>query len=474
MTLNIQKTRQFITQEDEENNLVKKIESITKSLRKQYFKNSLVTLSKKNIENARTICNYIIAEQTEINIKDSTKEGKIKILVWLSNHFQDQKSFKDMTKYDILDFLNTSRKSMLEDPSQKWIGSYNGRQIVLNKFFRWLYNPDEPDQRNRETPSCMIGIKKLPRKEITSYKPSDLWESREHAIFFKYCPSIRDRCYHAMAVDMSARPSEILNLKIKDIVFKVTDDGKQYAEVVIKGGKTKPRTIPLIDSIPYVKELINTHSNGGNPDSWLFVSNSNTTFGSKLTYDGLTYQYKYFYKTRYFPKLLEDESIPEPDKSLIRNMLTKPWNLYVFRHSALTEKSQILKEHVLRDHAGWTMSSKMPQVYIHYFGTESSKSILETKGIIKKNDREKFDILKSRDCPNCKESNKPETKFCIKCKMILSYDSYTETLEKQKEKEEQIQSMKEKYDEELRILKEAIGDMQELMKHPEKLMKLQN
>ena len=164
MTLNIQKTRQFITQEDEENNLVKKIESITKSLRKQYFKNSLVTLSKKNIENARTICNYIIAEQTEINIKDSTKEGKIKILVWLSNHFQDQKSFKDMTKYDILDFLNTRRKSILEDPYQKWIGSYNGRQIVLNKFFRWLYNPDEPDQRNRETPSCMIGIKKLPKK----------------------------------------------------------------------------------------------------------------------------------------------------------------------------------------------------------------------------------------------------------------------------------------------------------------------
>ena len=119
--------------------------------------------------------------------------------------------------------------------------------------------------------------------------------------------------------------------------------------------------------------LKNTHSNGGYPDSCLFLSNSNTTFGSKLTYDGLTYQYKYFYKTRYFPKLLEDESIPEPDKSLIRNMLTKPWNLYVFRHSALTEKSQILKEHVLRDHAGWTMSSKMPQVYIHYFGTESSK-----------------------------------------------------------------------------------------------------
>lgn len=87
MTLNIQKTRELIIHSDEEKDLEKKLESITKSLRKQYFKNSLVTLSKKNIKNARNICNYIIAEQTEINIKDSTKEGKIKILVWLSNHF---------------------------------------------------------------------------------------------------------------------------------------------------------------------------------------------------------------------------------------------------------------------------------------------------------------------------------------------------------------------------------------------------
>ena len=76
MTLNIQKTRELITHSDAEKELEKKLESITKSLRKQYFKNSLVTLSKKSIENARTICNYIIAEQTEINIKILQKKGK--------------------------------------------------------------------------------------------------------------------------------------------------------------------------------------------------------------------------------------------------------------------------------------------------------------------------------------------------------------------------------------------------------------
>jgi hypothetical protein len=106
LTLNIQRSKKLDVNILEEE-LVRKIESITKSLRKPYFKNSLLQLLKRNIENARIICNYIIVEQIEINIKDSTKESKIKILVWLSNHFQDNKSFKDMAKEDVLDYLNT-------------------------------------------------------------------------------------------------------------------------------------------------------------------------------------------------------------------------------------------------------------------------------------------------------------------------------------------------------------------------------
>jgi hypothetical protein len=64
------------------------IDSITKSLSRPYFNKILKNLIKDNTVNAKTICEYIIAEQTELNIKDSTKEGKIKILVWLSNFHQ--------------------------------------------------------------------------------------------------------------------------------------------------------------------------------------------------------------------------------------------------------------------------------------------------------------------------------------------------------------------------------------------------
>jgi hypothetical protein len=39
-----------------------------------------------------------------------------------------------------------------------------------------------------------------------------------------------------MAKDLSARPHEILNLKIKDVVFKTVDNNRyQYAEVLVNG-----------------------------------------------------------------------------------------------------------------------------------------------------------------------------------------------------------------------------------------------
>lgn len=56
----------------------------------------------------------------------------------------------------------------------------------------------------------------------------------------------RDRYYHAISRDSSCRPHEILKLRVKDI--------KQYAEILVNG-KTGSRQIPLINSIPYLKDL---------------------------------------------------------------------------------------------------------------------------------------------------------------------------------------------------------------------------
>jgi hypothetical protein len=182
-------------QQENDSLIIKRINSLTMSCTKLYFNGILKKLANANIHNANIICDYIISEETELNIKNSTKEVRIKVLVWLSNFHDNKKTFKELTKQDILEFLNKLRKAISDDPTQRWIGSYNGRQIILSKFFRWLYNRMEPDHRKRDTPYCMKGIKQLPRKEKTPYPPSDLWEPREHVIFLRYCYLYVVCCY---------------------------------------------------------------------------------------------------------------------------------------------------------------------------------------------------------------------------------------------------------------------------------------
>jgi len=177
------------------------------------------------------------------------------------------------------------------------------------KFFRWLYNPDEPDHRKRTTPPCMTGIKMLPRKEKSPYKPEDIWTADDHAIFLKYCHMARDRCWHSMIHDTSARPHEILNLTIGDIKFKISDNGTQYAEIHVHG-KTTSRTLPLICSIPYVKEWLNVHPFASNPDSKLFVAQGRANFGQPLTRDGMLKHYQSYYRDIYFPNLTTAPGLP--------------------------------------------------------------------------------------------------------------------------------------------------------------------
>jgi hypothetical protein len=135
--------------------------------------------------------------------------------------------------------------------------------------------------------------------------------------------------------------------------------------------------------------------------------------------------------------------------------LKKPWNPYILRHSSLTDKSKILKEHVLRQHAGWSIGSNMPQKYIHYFGNEANESLLEAYGLMPRG--QQIDQLKPKQCPNCTEPNKPDSKFCAKCRMVLTYDAYSETIEEKQQKESEVKELSEKYEQEMKSMREEMN-----------------
>lgn len=360
-------------------------------------------------ENALAIANFLIECKNE-GVGIGTRVSYTFTLCLLSEHVK--KPFIEFTRDDNLSYLDSHRKTEDADPKHKWKGSYNLRKIHLGKFFKWLKKSE-----------VMEGIHTQKRKEKSSYSPSDLWTSEENIVFLRYCPSVRIRCYHMMAIDSSCRPHEILKLKIRDIVFKQID-GKHYAEILVNG-KTGSRHIPLIHSIPYVKEWLDAHPIKSNPNA-PFICGQSSGLGRKVTTDTLNKAFA-SYKTEFFPKLLNNPEVPQEDKDIIATLLNKPWNPYTFRHTALTEKSKFLKEHILRSHAGWSMNSNMPQVYLHYFGNESSESILEAYGL--KPSTVATDKLKPVQCPNCGIDNKLDSKFCAKCRLALTMQAWNEAIE---------------------------------------------
>jgi integrase len=156
-----------------------------------------------------------------------------------------------MTRDDILSYLNTLCRPEELDPYHKWKGTYNLRRVYLLRFFKWLYSPDlEPKQRPNPPENVMSNIPALKRKEQSTIKPSDLWIAEtDDTLFLKYCPSKRDKAYHAIARDSSCRPSEILGIRIRDVIFKTSGNAIQYAEIVVNG-KTGNRSIPCLQRFP--------------------------------------------------------------------------------------------------------------------------------------------------------------------------------------------------------------------------------
>jgi hypothetical protein len=420
-------------------------------------------LAKLPNDNALTIANYIESMRLEVNPSDHYRRGVIKVLsrfltfLYSSNDKKRNKGtiqLREMTREEILAFLDSFRRPESADPLHRWIGTYNIYGMHLMRFFRWLYYPDiKPDKRPK--PQVIENIPRLKRKEQSIYRPSDLWTTEEDLLFFKYCPSKRMKCYHAIARDLACRPHEILKLKIKDIAFKVVEN-RQYAEVVVNG-KTGTRSLPLIDSIPYLKDYLDhEHPQPGNPNAVL-ISGTAKSLGRAIGIVALAHIYRH-YKTDLFPKLLESPNVSPEDKQKIRELLKKPWNPYLNgRHTSLTRKSKILKEATLRVFAGWTAGSNMPQRYIHHFGNAACESILEAYGIVTK-DKQLDNALKSKLCPNCDEPNKPDSKFCAKCRMVLTYDAYNGTLEKQQERESEVQALKQKYEEGIKAVRDEMED----------------
>jgi hypothetical protein len=139
--------------------LDRRIEETTAGLPDSYAK-GLRSVSEENIA---TIIEYIAAMKSEVNLSDHYRKDLIQVLSKFSKYHNNM-PFKDLTRTNVIAFLETFRKTETQDPLHKWIGTYNTFRIHLMRFFKWLYYPDiEPDKRPK--PPILENIPELKRKE---------------------------------------------------------------------------------------------------------------------------------------------------------------------------------------------------------------------------------------------------------------------------------------------------------------------
>jgi hypothetical protein len=118
--------------------------------------------------NALTIADYVLSMKVETNLSTNYRRGIITTLKLVSQ-FLNNKPFREMTREDVLEYMDSIRKTEISDATHKWIGTYNYHLTNLLRFFKWLYSPHiEPSKRQK--PKVIENIFNLKRREKSKYK----------------------------------------------------------------------------------------------------------------------------------------------------------------------------------------------------------------------------------------------------------------------------------------------------------------
>lgn len=391
-----------------------------------------------NYRIVQDFCNYL---QYDRQVSERRLSNIIKFLKRYDTAL-NSKDFGMITRQDNQTYLLRQKKTDEIDPSHKWIGSYNTELADLSFFFRWLYNR-EKDPQDWRTPAC-VKIQRLKRVEDSPYTENDTW-TQEDVLFVatKVAESPRDAFIVTALYDFAALNKDLTTLRLKNIKLF-----EKYGEATISA-KGRFRTIPLIMSYPFARDLLNTHPFQNTPEAYAIVSQYN---GKHVQPNAL-----WFLTNRLRKKLgrmVEAGEFTGKDLEIAKGLLGKRWNPNLIgRHSSLSEKTEFMTDWQLRRYAGWSASSAVPKRYLHK--RDVTKPLLAHYGIIE--DEQGKQIIQINACSKCQYINKPNVKFCEKCSMVLSPEGYDEIKKSENElrdKVTQLEQNQKVFDSKLDVLAE--------------------
>jgi len=306
---------------------------------------------------------YPIGDQTAKKIK----AWLMRISVWIN------KDFEKINQKDIDQFRTRLKTDKFKQHNGKPFSSSTKRDIeykIFRAFMQWLGKADlvyYVDQYNE--------IKEIPAL------------SREEVERMISASKLRDKVILAVLFDSGARAEEFANIRFSDIKDEERAS-KGYYMVRIRISKTKARTIGLFLDI--TTETL---------DAWL--EENKDKIGTNQPLVKLSYPHLRMTLQR-----------------IGQRVIKKPVHPHLLRHSSATDYCHKLNQYQMCKRYGWSMNSKMPQLYIDREGVDDeeigTKIQEEQTGKYRKEVnklKEQLNILQDREIEKDKQIQKMLSKM---------------------------------------------------------------
>ncbi len=259
-------------------------------------------------------------------------------------------------------------------------------KTMLKRFFKWL--KETGDEYPDEVKWIKTKIKATEKKHPTE---DNLLTEDEIKLLIEKAGHPRDKAFVSLLYESGARIGEIATLQIGNVTFD------KHGAVIQVTGKTGPRPVRVIFSVPHIMSWINSHPFKDEPAHALWINIGSRNHNQTASYASLR-------------KMLKD--------LFSKAGLKKRFNPHFFRHSRATFLANYLTEFQMNQYFGWIQGSDMPSTYVHMSGKSLDKSILALNGI-KQEQGTAESCLSPKICPRCDTVNASSSKFCTKCAGLL-------------------------------------------------------
>jgi len=320
--------------------------------------------------------------------------------------FAGRRPFKQLTKADLMTFLDDVRNRKFEDTRYRAAtgnvetklanSTMNLIRLRIKRFYQWLY-----DMKQRQYPEMVDWIVLRTIQGEREINPEDLPTPDEIKAMIECTENPRDRALISLLAESGIRCGEASTTLLRDISW----NSNGFVLTVNKSrSKSKfGRRIPLCACSEDVKNYINNfHPFKNDGECPLFVSN----ISPKI------------YKTNL--KVHSIEGIVK--KAANRAGITSRIRVHphIFRHARASQLAELgWNEPMLRQYFGWSKTSHMPATYIHMSQSAMHNRYYQMYGkTIPEVDRPSNQD-KPTKCTGCSIQNPTGYRFCFRCNASL-------------------------------------------------------